>query len=72
MPYIAYKSAYVIGSVIIASGAVVIALYIMFIMLRPKLKHTWISKLMVATILTVAVCAMHFCGWSLFDRILRC
>ncbi|CAD6580174.1 MAG: hypothetical protein TREMPRED_002680 [Tremellales sp. Tagirdzhanova-0007] len=62
MPYIAYKAPYVVGSVIIASGAVIVALYIMFIMLRPKLKHTWISKLAVAAILAIAVCAMHFCG----------
>ena len=34
----------------------------MFIMLRPKLKHTWWSKLGVASILAIAVCAMHFCG----------
>ncbi|OWZ25845.1 hypothetical protein C345_07038 [Cryptococcus neoformans A2-102-5] len=62
IPYVAYKPAYVVGSVIIACGAVVIALYIMFIMLRPKLKHTWWSKILVALILAVAVCAMHFCG----------
>jgi NO-binding membrane sensor protein with MHYT domain len=62
LPYIAYKAPYVVGSIVIASGAVVIALYIMFIMLRPKLKHTWISKIAVALILAVAVCAMHFCG----------
>jgi NO-binding membrane sensor protein with MHYT domain len=62
IPYIAYKPAYIVGSVIIASGAVVIALYIMFIMLRPKLKHNWISKIIVAAILAVAVCMMHFCG----------
>lgn len=62
MPYIAYDPAYVVGSIIIASGAVVIALYIMFIMLRPKLKHGIIYKICVALILAVAVCAMHFCG----------
>ena len=62
MPYIAYKPAYVVGSVLIACGAVIVALYIMFIMLRPKLKHTWISKIAVALILAVAVCGMHFCG----------
>ena len=62
MPYIAYRPEYVIGSVIIASGAVCIALYIMFIMLRPKLKHTLWSKLAVAVILAAAVCLMHFTG----------
>lgn len=64
MPYIAYKPEYVVGSIIIASGAVVIALYILFIMLRPKLKHNWASKIGVAVILAIAVCAMHFCGES--------
>ncbi|WVR04025.1 hypothetical protein IAU60_001024 [Kwoniella sp. DSM 27419] len=62
LPYIAYKPEYVVGSIIIACGAVVIALYIMFIMLRPKLKHTWWSKIGVALILAVAVTCMHFCG----------
>ncbi|WWC69018.1 uncharacterized protein I206_102954 [Kwoniella pini CBS 10737] len=62
LPYIAYRPAYVVGSIIIACGAVVIALYIMFIMLRPKLKHTWISKICVAFILAIAVTCMHFCG----------
>jgi NO-binding membrane sensor protein with MHYT domain len=62
MPYIAYRPQYIIGSVIIASGAVCIALYIMFIMLRPKLKHTLWSKLAVAVILAAAVCLMHFTG----------
>ena len=69
MPYIAYKISYVIGSVIIACGAVCIALYIMFVVLRPKLKHTWFSKLLVAAILAVAVCAMHFCGGFYFSEI---
>ena len=69
MPYIAYKAPYVVGSVIIASGAVVVALYIMFIMLRPKLKHTWASKIVVAFILAVAVCGMHFCGEFVVERL---
>lgn len=62
MPYIAYRPQYVVGSVIIASSAVCIALYIMFIMLRPKLKHTLWSKLAVAVILAAAVCLMHYTG----------
>ena len=62
MPYIAYRPEFVAGSIIIASGAVCIALYIMFIMLRPKLKHTLWSKLAVAVILAAAVCLMHFTG----------
>jgi NO-binding membrane sensor protein with MHYT domain len=62
MPYIAYRPEFIVGSVIIASSAVCIALYIMFIMLRPKLKHTLWSKLAVAFILAAAVCLMHFTG----------
>ena len=64
MPYIAYKADYVAGSIIIACSAVIIALYILFVMLRPKLKHSWHLKSVVAAILSVAVCAMHFCGRS--------
>ena len=64
IPYIAYKAEFVVGSVLIACGAVIIALYIMFIMLRPKLKHTWISKIGVAFILAFAVCSMHYTGES--------
>ena len=64
IPYIGYKAPYVVGSVVIACGAVVIALYIMFVVLRPKLKHTWASKIVVAAILATAVCGMHFTGQS--------
>jgi len=62
IPYVGYHVAYVVGSVIIGSGAAIIALYIMFIMLRPKLKHSWISKIGVAVILAGAVCGMHYCA----------
>lgn len=75
IPYIGYRVAYVVGSVIIASGAVCVALYIMFIMLRPKLKHSWISKILVAVILAGAVCGMHYTammgtiyGWEINRR----
>lgn len=60
IPYMAYRIEIVVGSVIIASGAVIIALYIMFVMLRPKLKHSWIAKVVVALLLAGAVCGMHF------------
>ncbi|EJT45999.1 hypothetical protein A1Q1_05545 [Trichosporon asahii var. asahii CBS 2479] len=60
IPYIGYRVAYVVGSVVIASGAVCVALYIMFIMLRPKLKHSWVSKIVVGLILAGAVCGMHY------------
>lgn len=49
---------------VIASGAVIIALYIMFVMLRPKLKHSWIAKVVVAFILAGAVCGMHYTAMS--------
>lgn len=75
IPYIGYRVAYVVGSVVIASGAVCVALYIMFIMLRPKLKHSWISKILVAVILAGAVCGMHYTammgtiyGWQMNRR----
>lgn len=32
----------------------------MFIMLRPKLKHSWLSKIAVAIIMAGAVCGMHY------------
>ncbi|KAK4684826.1 hypothetical protein P7C73_g5335, partial [Tremellales sp. Uapishka_1] len=62
LPYIAYKVSYVVASVIIACGAVMVALYIMFVMLRPKLKQSWYLKIGVAVILATAVCAMHYTG----------
>lgn len=34
----------------------------MFIMLRPKLKHSWLSKIAVAILLAGAVCGMHYTG----------
>ncbi|KAL7419782.1 hypothetical protein Q5752_005698 [Cryptotrichosporon argae] len=75
IPYIAYHPGYVVGSVVIASGAVIVALYIMFIMLRPKLKHSWASKVGVGIILAGAVCGMHYTasegtiyGWPVSER----
>jgi NO-binding membrane sensor protein with MHYT domain len=49
-----------VGSVLIACTAVVIGLYIMFIILRPKLQHGWPLKVMVALVLGLAVCLMHY------------
>lgn len=60
IPYIGYTVGNVVGSVIIACAAVMIGLYIMFIILRPKLKHGWPTKLGVACVLGGAVCAMHY------------
>lgn len=69
MPYIAYKVRFVVASVIIACAAVIVALYIMFVMLRPKLKHSWYAKIGVAFVLGIAVCAMHYCGKSQAKRV---
>ncbi|KAJ9123345.1 hypothetical protein QFC22_001544 [Naganishia vaughanmartiniae] len=62
---IRYSMGTIVGSVFIACVAVIIGLYIMFIVMRPKLKHGWITKVGVACVLASAVCAMHYtamCG----------
>lgn len=64
IPYIAYNAGAVVGSVVIACSAVVVGLYIMFIILRPKLKHSWPVKLGVALVLGAAVCLMHYCAMA--------
>ena len=64
IPYIAYQAGAVVGSVVIACSAVVIGLYIMFIILRPKLKHGWPVKIGVALVLGAAVCLMHYVGMT--------
>lgn len=64
IPYIAYNVGNVVGSIIIACVAVIAALYIMFIIFRPKLKHGWPSKIVTAIILALAVCCMHYCAMA--------
>lgn len=61
-PYIGYSAGMVVASVVIACTAVCAGLYIMFIMLRPKLKHGWFVKIGIACVLAMAVCLMHYCG----------
>lgn len=60
IPYISYSVGNVVASVVIACVAVIVALYIMFIVLRPKLKHGWLIKVAIACILGAAVCCMHY------------
>lgn len=60
IPYIAYNVGNVVGSVFISVTAVIAALYIMFIIFRPKLKHGWISKGITAFVLALAVSCMHY------------
>jgi len=60
IPYISYSVGNVVASVVIACVAVIVALYIMFVILRPKLKHGWVVRIGVACILGAAVCIMHF------------
>jgi NO-binding membrane sensor protein with MHYT domain len=58
--YTSYTIGNVVGSVVVACAAVIVALYIMFIVLRPKLKHGWFIKVAIACILGAAVCCMHY------------
>lgn len=60
IPFVSYSVGNVVGSVVVACAAVIVALYIMFIVLRPKLKHGWFIKVAIACILGAAVCCMHY------------
>lgn len=51
IPYISYSPFLVVLSVVIACLAVTIALWTMFIVLKPKLAHSWIKKFGVACVL---------------------
>ncbi|BGP40448.1 hypothetical protein JCM10450v2_004430 [Rhodotorula kratochvilovae] len=47
-------------SVIIAMFCVTVGLYILFVIFRPKLQHSWYKRIIVAGILAIGVCLMHF------------
>jgi hypothetical protein len=47
-------------SVIIAMACVTVGLYILFVVFRPKLQHSWYKRVIVAMILGVGVTLMHF------------
>ncbi|GAA5872140.1 hypothetical protein JCM3774_002281 [Rhodotorula dairenensis] len=47
-------------SVVIAMVCVSIGLYILFVVFRPKLQHSWLKRILVAAILAVGVTLMHF------------
>ncbi|GAA5820515.1 hypothetical protein JCM11251_003025 [Rhodosporidiobolus azoricus] len=47
-------------SVIIAMACVSVGLYILFVIFRPKLQHSWYKRVIVAMILGVGVTLMHF------------
>lgn len=47
-------------SVIIAMVCVTVGLYILFVIFRPKLQHSWYKRIIVAGILAVGVTLMHF------------
>ncbi|TNY24789.1 hypothetical protein DMC30DRAFT_6168 [Rhodotorula diobovata] len=47
-------------SVIIAMFCVTVGLYILFVIFRPKLQHSWYKRILVAGILAVGVTLMHF------------
>jgi len=50
----------VLASILIAMSAVSVGLYILFVVFRPKLQHSWYKRLAVAMILGAGVTAMHF------------
>ncbi|GAA6028392.1 hypothetical protein JCM8097_007009 [Rhodosporidiobolus ruineniae] len=47
-------------SIIIAMACVSVGLYILFVIFRPKLEHSWYKRIIVAMILGVGVTLMHF------------
>ncbi|GAA5975721.1 hypothetical protein JCM11641_005847 [Rhodosporidiobolus odoratus] len=47
-------------SVIIAMACVSAGLYILFVIFRPKLQHSWYKRILVAMILAIGVTVMHF------------
>ncbi|BGP02337.1 MHYT domain signaling protein [Rhodotorula toruloides] len=47
-------------SVLIAMLCVTVGLYILFVIFRPKLQHSWYKRIIVAGILAVGVTLMHF------------
>ncbi|GJN90806.1 hypothetical protein Rhopal_003820-T1 [Rhodotorula paludigena] len=50
----------VLISVLIAMACVSVGLYILFVIFRPKLQHSWYKRVIVAAILAVGVTLMHF------------
>ncbi|BGP24991.1 MHYT domain signaling protein [Rhodotorula toruloides] len=50
----------VLLSVIIAMLCVTVGLYILFVIFRPKLQHSWYKRVIVAGILAIGVTLMHF------------
>lgn len=50
----------VVISILIAMLAVSLGLFLLFVVLRPKLQHRWYKRLGVAMILGIGVCLMHF------------
>ncbi|GAA6000073.1 hypothetical protein JCM10207_006038 [Rhodosporidiobolus poonsookiae] len=50
----------VLLSVLIAMACVSVGLYILFVIFRPKLQHSWYKRVIVAMILGVGVTLMHF------------
>lgn len=47
-------------SILIAMGAVTLGLFLLFVVLRPKLQHAWYKRLGVAMTLGAGTTAMHF------------
>ena len=51
IPHVSYSAGLVVASVVIACTAVVVGLWLMFLVLKPKLQHSWYKKLGVAIVL---------------------
>ncbi|GAA5893557.1 uncharacterized protein JCM6883_003558 [Sporobolomyces salmoneus] len=50
----------IFASILIAMAAVSLGLYILFVVFRPKLQHSWYKRLAVAMLLGAGVTCMHF------------
>lgn len=51
IPHVSYSPGLVVASVVIACAAVVLGLWLLFLVLKPKLQHSWFKKLAVAVVL---------------------
>lgn len=60
IPFISYAPAIVVGSVIVASVVVIIALWAMFLVLRRELQHSLFKRACVACLLGSSTSIFHF------------
>ena len=50
----------VVLSIAVAIGAVSLGLYLLFVVLRPKLEHRWYKRCGIAALLALAIDLMHW------------